>query len=152
MEAQNHLETWAIVELFGHQKEIGFVTTRYYGTACMFQIDVPELPEREEVLGSRQYIETVGDYLPAGSVVKRAAKEARTRLVGVGAIYSVNPCDEATAKAALERMMPRPLHLVRLPENLFGQPSAAAIAEEQDPDEDEDEDDTGGYIEDEDDL
>lgn len=34
---QNHLETWAIVELMGHQKEVGFVTTQYYGTACNVQ-------------------------------------------------------------------------------------------------------------------
>jgi len=43
-------EGWAIVEMFGHGREIGYVTTQYFGSACLFQIDVPELPERERTL------------------------------------------------------------------------------------------------------
>ena len=78
--AQNHLESWAVVELMGHQKEVGFVTTQYYGTACMFKIDVPDLSEREQTLKRDRWI---GDTLaPAGTTIRLGAQPGRTRLVG----------------------------------------------------------------------
>jgi hypothetical protein len=41
---------WAVVELMGHQSEIGFVKTQAFGQAVMFRIDTPELPELEPVI------------------------------------------------------------------------------------------------------
>jgi hypothetical protein len=113
---QAAFEGWAIVELFGHAKEIGFVTTQYFGTACLFQIDVPELPEREFSLQSPQWIEHEGRTVLAGegSKVKRAASLGRSRLVGPGAIYSMTPCTQETAMIAIERMQPRPLMVLEL--------------------------------------
>ena len=32
-EPTKHFERWAVVELFGHGKAIGFVTTEYFGVA-----------------------------------------------------------------------------------------------------------------------
>lgn len=98
--AQNQLETWAVVELMGHQKEVGFVTTQYYGTACMFKIDVPELPEREKTLTRPQW---VGDtHVPAGTTISLAAQPGRSRMVGVSSVYALNPCDRETAISVLE--------------------------------------------------
>jgi hypothetical protein len=77
---QTNFSSWAIVELFGHQREIGFVTARYFGTACLFQIDVPELPEREYTLEHDAIVDD--KWAPAGSVVKKKAVQARSRLVG----------------------------------------------------------------------
>jgi hypothetical protein len=113
---QAAFEGWAIVELFGHAKEIGFVTTQYFGTACLFQIDVPELPEREFSLQAPQWIEHEGRTVLAGegSKVKRAASVGRSRLVGPGAIYSMTPCTQETAMIAIERMQPRPLMVLEL--------------------------------------
>lgn len=112
----NKFEGWAVVELFGHAKEIGFVTTQYFGTACLFQIDVPELPEREYVLERPEYIDEEDGrvWTPAGSKVKRAACPARTRLVGPSAVYSMTPCTETTARRALEEISPRRLILLEL--------------------------------------
>lgn len=56
MDPQNRFEGFAVVELFGHAKEIGFVTTEYYGTAAFFRVDTPELPERDFVLESPEYV------------------------------------------------------------------------------------------------
>jgi hypothetical protein len=39
---QESVNTWAYVELFGHQKIAGRVTTRKLGTEVMFQVDVPK--------------------------------------------------------------------------------------------------------------
>ncbi|GEM_PF-2856323 len=49
-------EGWAVVEMFGHAKEIGFVTTEAYGSAVLFRVDTPELPEREFILESPEYV------------------------------------------------------------------------------------------------
>ena len=116
MEPGNKFEGWAIVELFGHAKEIGFVTTQYYGTACLFQIDVPELPEREFLLERPEYTDTEDgrEWVRAGSKVKRKGVPARSRLVGPAAIYSMTPCTEGTARKALEEFSPRSLILLEM--------------------------------------
>ncbi len=36
------LESWALVEIFGHEKIAGLVTSRKFGTEIMFQVDVPK--------------------------------------------------------------------------------------------------------------
>jgi hypothetical protein len=117
MEPQaNKFEGWAVVELFGHAKEIGFVTTQYFGTACLFQIDVPELFDREFTLQAPQWIEHEGRTIlaPEGTKVKRAGSSGRSRLVGPGAVYSMTPCSQEAAKIAIERMQPRPLMILEL--------------------------------------
>lgn len=117
MEAQNKLETWAIVELMGHAREIGFVTTEYFGPACLFRVDVPALPEREFVLTRPEAVnEENGNaqWAPAGSKVKRAAVPGRSPLLGVASIYKLTPCTEATAMAAIEEFAPRKLTLLEL--------------------------------------
>lgn len=121
MEAkQAAFEGWAVVEIYGHQKEVGFVTTEYYGMACMFRVDVPALPEREFILKRPEYTNLGSDEYrvsPVGSKVKRAAIPGRSRLVGVGAIFSLTPCTEATAIEALESLIPRTLMLLELPKD-----------------------------------
>jgi len=118
MEAKtNSFEGWAVVELFGHAKAIGFVTTETYGQAVLFRVDTPELPEREFVLQSPQYTSENGAdrrWTPAGSKVRRQVSPAATRLVGPGAIYSIVPCTEETARQAIERLIERPLILLEL--------------------------------------
>jgi hypothetical protein len=63
------LDCWAVVELMGHQRIAGHITERTVAGAPMLQVNVPELGE-----------------VPA-----------YTRLLGGGAIYAINLCDEATA-------------------------------------------------------
>ena len=111
-EEVNRLEGWAVVEMFGHVKEVGYVTTQHFGVACLFQVDTPELPEREFVLESPEYV--AGKWAPVGSKVKREASPAKTRLVGPGAIYSMTPCTEETALKAIESFTRRPLILLEL--------------------------------------
>jgi hypothetical protein len=118
MNADTQFEGWAILEIFGHQKYAGYVKTEYYGTACMFRCDVPPLPERERVTRSGCYVkggEFDREYAPAGSTVKESATPGYSKLFGVGAIYSMTPCDEAAARRAVEELQPRALMLVSLP-------------------------------------
>jgi hypothetical protein len=118
MEAkQSAFEGWAIVEIFGHQKAIGFVTTEAYGSACLFRVDTPELPEREYVLTRPGYTSTTDDpgcreWTNAGAKVKRLASGASSQLLGPGSIYRLIPCTEDVAREAIEELIPRPLILL----------------------------------------
>jgi len=124
METQqsNNFEGWAVVELFGHQREVGFVTTQIFGSAVLFRIDTPELPEREYTLQRPAHANlhpptenaSTTKWCPAGSKVKRQAVPARTKLVGPSAIYAMTPCTEATAMMAIERSIEPPLILLEL--------------------------------------
>ncbi len=110
---QSNFEGWAIVELMGHQTEIGFVTTEAYGQAVLFRIDTPELPEREFTLTRP---ETVGfEWTPAGSRVKRPSVPGKSRLVAPGSLYALNPCTEEAARTALESTVARRLILIEAP-------------------------------------
>jgi hypothetical protein len=73
--------------MFGHAKEVGYVTTEAYGSAVLFRCDTPELPEREYVLESPEYAAdgaTGTRWAPVGAKVKRPASPAKSRLIGPG--------------------------------------------------------------------
>lgn len=114
---QAAFEGLAIVEIFGHQKAIGFVTTEAYGSACLFRVDTPELPEREYILPRPAYTGTPEDpqtreWTAAGAKVKRLASPAASQLLGPGSIYRLIPCTEVVAREAIEDLIPRPLILL----------------------------------------
>lgn len=102
MEAnQAKFEGWAVLELMGHQRETGFVTTEYFGGAALFRVDVPELPEREYELERPEYVD--GRWCGKGSKVKSKGVAARSRLVAPAALYALNPCTEEAARKVLEQ-------------------------------------------------
>lgn len=111
---QSTFEGWAVLELMGHRKEIGFVVTQAFGQAVLFRVDTPELPEREYILESPEY--AGGRYCPAGTKVKREQNPARSCLVAPAALYAINPCSEQAAMKLIERNIARPLIIVELPE------------------------------------
>jgi hypothetical protein len=113
MEQPAQFEGWAIVELFGHQREIGYITTRYFGTACLFQVDVPELPERDAVVTQPQYVN--GTWTPSGAKIRKKAAPARSRMLGPGSIYAINPCTEEAALLAIEKLVGREIVLLEMP-------------------------------------
>jgi len=111
---QSRFEGWAIVEMMGHRREIGYVTTEHYGAASLSRVDSPEFEEREFELDRPQYVD--GRMVPAGSKVKRTAIPAKSCLVGPSSIYALNPCTEETARKAIEAGIHRPLILLSVPE------------------------------------
>ena len=113
-EGQSEYSGWAILEIFGHQKYAGYVTTQTFGTAVLFRCDVPPLSEREKTTRSGCYLAD-RSYAPPGSTVKESETPGYSKLFGVGAIYSMTPCDEAAALRAVEELQPRALMLVSLP-------------------------------------
>lgn len=125
MEGQSNFTGWGVVELMGHGREIGYVTTEVYGAACLFRIDTPELLEREYVLTQPEFAETSPghrQWCAAGTKVKRPAVPARSRLVSPGALYALNPCSEEAARAAIEATAVRPLIAIDVPAGLIPAP------------------------------
>lgn len=131
---QSTFTGFAIVELMGHQREIGWVSTEYFGGVALFRVDTPELPEREFILKHPEHAEVspgVRQWCAAGTKVKRPAVPARSRLVSPSALYAMNPCSEEAALAAIEATASRPLIAIDIPAGLL-------VASHPDEDDDED--------------
>lgn len=114
---QATFEGWCVIEMLGHRKEIGFVTTQAFGPAVLFRCDSPELPEREYTLESPEY--AGGRYCPTGTKVRRPSSPARSCLIAPGSLYAMNPCSEQAAMLAIERSIERPLIILELPEQVL---------------------------------
>lgn len=85
-EATEKFESWAIVEVMGHQRFAGFASDATLGGAGMLRIDVPEVDGRP----------------------------AFTKFVAPAALFAVTPCTEATAKEAAKRFRSRPFAMFEL--------------------------------------
>jgi len=133
-ENQAKFEGWAVVEVFGHQKYAGFVTTEAFGQAVLFRVDVPPLPERERVTTYYGHDDD-GKSVPPGSTVKEVAVQGYTKYFGPGAIYAMTPCTQEAAEKAVASIQPRKVSLVSLA------PDAAVLPPHQDEDDDESDDD-----------
>lgn len=79
--ADENFDSWAIVELFGHQKIAGRVREETIGGCSFVRVDVPAT---ETELGF-------------------------TKFYGNGAIYSMTPTSEAVVRAALKQIQPEPV-------------------------------------------
>jgi len=72
------LKDWALVELFGHQRIVGYLSQQTFGTGVLFRVDVPDL-------------------LKDGKKVR----DGFTRYFGLAAIYSITPCTETLVRQLL---------------------------------------------------
>ena len=92
--------TWAVIELFGHSQIAGKLSTMTLGGAVLLKVEVPEtLSESVEhgYFENRRY----------GAKFKVETRTpAYTRLLGVGAIYAINPCTEEMAVKMATRIAP----------------------------------------------
>jgi hypothetical protein len=74
-------ESWAIIEIFGHTQIAGKVTEASIVGCSFIRVDVPECD----------------------------GQPAFTKFYGQGAIYSMTPCGEQVARAALAQIRPAPI-------------------------------------------
>lgn len=79
--AEQKIEQWAIVEIFGHTRIAGLVSEQTIGGCAFVRVDVPALGE----------------------------EQAFTKLFGQGAIYAITFVDEAAAKLAARAIRARPI-------------------------------------------
>lgn len=75
---RQELKSWALVELFGHQRIVGFLSQQTFGTGVLFRVDVPDLTKDGKVI-----------------------RLGFTRYFGLSAIYSITPVDEQTVRNLL---------------------------------------------------
>lgn len=80
-------DSWAIVEIMGHQRFAGRVTEQTVGGCSFVRIDVPPIDD----------------------------KPAFTKLFGQAAIFSITPTDEQTAVRAAASFRTRPVEIYELP-------------------------------------
>lgn len=114
MENQANFNGWAIVEIMGHQRYAGKVSTETFGGTVLFRVDVPPLPEREATLGYSRQVNDV--YMPQGSKVMFSEVQGYSKLFGAASIYCITPCSEEAAVAAVEQMsMREPLRILEIP-------------------------------------
>src|SRR5579863_9052420 len=77
-EPEPEIKGLALVELFGHQRIVGFTSQQAFPSGVLFRVDVP-------------------DWVKDGKVQRKGF----TRYFGLGAIYSITPIDEATLRQLL---------------------------------------------------
>lgn len=104
IETSEKFEGWGIVEMLGHRKLAGKVSEQVIAGSALVRVDVPETQQSKTVPGyGGTVIETTRPY---------------TKLIGVGSIYCITPCDEETARraaAVIERYNdPLPVTLPKL--------------------------------------
>lgn len=114
MEAQAKFEGWAVLEIMGHNIEIGFVTTEYFGGPALFRVDRPSFEDREHTLTKPEWID--GKWCGVGSVVMRKGSEGNTVYVGPSSIFRMRPCTEEAARVAIENAFPAPIKILMLAE------------------------------------
>lgn len=124
---QAKFDGWAIVDVLGHQRYVGYVTTEAYGQAVLFRVDVPALESRERETKRPGYYG--GRYLPAGAKVVEGAVPGYTKLIGSGSIYTLTPCTQEAAIKAVDEMQERPLLRVDLPPDAAVRELCAAEAD-----------------------
>src|SRR3984885_13132476 len=77
-ESSTELKSWALVELFGHQRIVGFLSQQTFGTGVLFRVDVPDLIKDGETV-----------------------RDGFTRYFGLSAIYSITPVSEEIVRSLL---------------------------------------------------
>lgn len=95
-------EGWAIVDLFGHSRIAGLCSEQPLAGTNMLRVDVPAIN----------------------------GKPAFTRFFGGGAIYSITPTDEQTAKIALGHIDVRPVERWIVPDQPARLPSPPEMHED----------------------
>lgn len=109
---QSSFEGHALVELMGHRRHAGFVTTEHIGAAAFLKVVTDEVPATRYTLEKDAWID--GEYMYAGSVME-CERPRREALYGSASVYAINPCTieqvnraEPMKHTVIERA-PRPL-------------------------------------------
>jgi hypothetical protein len=93
-------EGWAIVDVLGHQRHVGYVTTEYFGQTAFFRVMTPARDPRERIVDGNEYVNFKGcSYPPAGSKVFEEGRPGGERFIGAASVYALTP---ATKERVME--------------------------------------------------
>ncbi len=103
------LETWAIVEVMGHNRYAGFVQQVPFGGAAMIRVDVPEIAE---------YWVDMPDWENGGQPRRHLVPgtPAFTKFLGISSIFAITPCTQEAAMAAVRAFRSAPVTILDLPQ------------------------------------
>ena len=85
---KDKFETWALIELFGHQRIVGKVSEAAIGGCSFLRVDVPA----------------------------SETEAAYTKFYGNGAVYAMTPIAEGLAMQLLKKISPEPVHQYDFPQ------------------------------------
>lgn len=85
-ETNEPFKSWAVVELFGHQRLVGVVSEQTIAGQGFIRVDVPETK----------------------------SQSAFTRLLGAGSIYAINPVSEDIARAYIDHQSQAPIDVFEI--------------------------------------
>jgi hypothetical protein len=106
---------WTLLELMGHNREAGYLSTLYFGAVALLQVDVPEIPAREETLTRPQWVGS--QLLPVGTVIAKEAIPGRSFMLNPSAIYRAHPATEEAVRAAIAANQPREIKVISIPQS-----------------------------------
>lgn len=86
-------ESWGILEVMGHSRFAGFITSQSIGGVNMIRVDVPEVPAGQH----------------------SDARPAFTKMFTQQAIFALTPTTEQTARAAAASFLARAMSLFEMP-------------------------------------
>jgi len=95
--------SWAIVELMGHQRCAGKCTEENVAGANMLRVDVPEVVKKSR------------DYSQHPAPIMEKTIPAYSRYFSAASIYSITPCSEEVAKGAAQAHIAEPAVELTLP-------------------------------------
>jgi len=104
-ENQAAFEGWAIVNVLGHQRYAGYVTTEHFGQTVLFKVVSPAREARTRIAEAGEYLG--GDYAKEGWRVTDSEMPEETRYVGAASIYSMEPKSQERVLAELEEISKR---------------------------------------------
>lgn len=103
---------WAIVDVLGHQRFVGYVTTEYFGTTAFFRVLTPERAQRDRVVEQSEWPGGWGT-IHNGSTVTESSEPSSERFIGAGSIYQLTPASKTRVMALLDEIDPRTVIAVK---------------------------------------
>ena len=136
-------DTFAVVEVMGHNTFAGKVSEHVIGGSAFIRVDVPEIPERRWKEKRSVWNSAKNSYEVNEVEESTPVMPAFTKLIGASSIYAITPCSEEVAKRFAEQKCVVPVTVLDLPNGSSGGRLIAARsrADEDLDDQDDDLDD-----------
>jgi hypothetical protein len=114
--APEFVACWAILEIFGHTKHAGKLSSVTVAGAGFVRIEIPALPAKTRVLERAEYVRdpaTARSIMATpGATLGLSDEPASEKVYNPTAIFSIAPVSEATARAVAEQLAGRDWFLI----------------------------------------
>jgi hypothetical protein len=133
-------DTFAVVEVMGHNTFAGKVSEHVIGGSAFIRVDVPEIPEHRWKEKRRVWNQANDHYEVKEIEECTPAMPAFTKLIGASSIYAITPCSEEVARRVAEQKRVVPVNVLDMPNGSSPRLIAAVRHDDDDLDDEDDED------------